>query len=118
MFQRLRSLFSPPPPPPKKNPPKSAATAASATATASATANANANATPPPDHQPHSPASLCGLTPDMTPDQIRSRLAHLYRRHNQAASSLDPDLRREAELMLDAVVLCRETLLPPPSHHP
>jgi hypothetical protein len=57
-----------------------------------------------------SPEELCGLTPGMTPDEIRERLAMLYRRHNRAAASLDAALRSEAETMLDAIVQCRERL--------
>lgn len=65
----------------------------------------------PPEH-------LCGLTPGMTPEEIRDRLALLYRRHNRAASSLDAELREEAEIMLDAVVRCRETFLGMPKADP
>ena len=66
------------------------------------------------------PEELCGLTPGMTPEEIREHLAMLYKRHNRAASSLEADLREEAEIMLDAVVRCRETFLgvpavPPPA---
>jgi hypothetical protein len=57
-----------------------------------------------------SPEELCGLRPDMTPDQIRDHLAILYRRHNRAAASLDLALRDEAETMLNAIVQCREKL--------
>jgi hypothetical protein len=60
------------------------------------------------------PEQLCGLTPEMTKEQIRDHLAMLYQRHNRAASSLEADLREEAELMLDAVVRCRETFLGTP----
>lgn len=61
------------------------------------------------------PEQLCGLTPEMTQDQIREHLALLYRRHNRAASSLDATLRTEAEVMLNAVVRCREKLLGVPA---
>jgi hypothetical protein len=44
----------------------------------------------------------------MDRDAIRAHLAALYRRHNAAAASLDAELRAEAELMLDAIVACRE----------
>ncbi len=57
------------------------------------------------------PEQLCGISATMTQDQIREHLAMLYRRHNRAASSLDAHLREEAEIMLDAVVHCREKLL-------
>lgn len=64
------------------------------------------------------PEELCGLSPGMTQDQIRDHLASLYRRHNRAASSLEADLREEAELMLDAIVRCRETFLGVPATKP
>ena len=55
------------------------------------------------------PESLCGIDPTkMEKDEIRSILAQLYKRHNQAAGSLNPELREEAEQMLDAIVHCRE----------
>ena len=44
----------------------------------------------------------------MTRDEIKARLALLYRRYNRATSSLDAKLRAEAEVMLDAVVALRE----------
>lgn len=53
---------------------------------------------------PPTPEELCGITPDMGPDKIREALAHLYRRHNRLTSSLNPELRAEAEMMLDAIV--------------
>lgn len=55
-----------------------------------------------------SPEQLCGITSSMKPEEIREHLALLYRRHNRAASSLDDTLRAEAEIMLDAIVACRE----------
>jgi hypothetical protein len=55
------------------------------------------------------PEGMCGIDPkQMEPDEIRQRLAILYKRHNHAAGSLDGELRKEAELMLDAIVHCRE----------
>ncbi len=55
------------------------------------------------------PESLCGIDPSkMEPDEIKATLAQLYKRHNQAAGSLNPELREEAEQMLDAIVHCRE----------
>ena len=55
------------------------------------------------------PEARCGIEPtSMDRDEIRTRLAILYKRHNHAASSLDPELRNEAEEMLDAIVHCRE----------
>jgi len=52
----------------------------------------------------------CGITPDMDKDQVLVHLAHLYRRHNRAASSLDAELREEAEIMLEAIVDLREKI--------
>ena len=54
------------------------------------------------------PEQLCGLAPDMTPEQISAQLAVLYRRHNRAASSLEPNLREEAEIMLDVIAAMRQ----------
>ena len=61
-----------------------------------------------PDPLPRPADELCGITASMSKDQIRERLAFLYRRYNRATSSLSPDLRAEAEVMLDAVVIMRE----------
>jgi hypothetical protein len=58
-----------------------------------------------------SPEQLCGITSGMTPADIKDHLALLYRRHNHAASSLDESLRAESEIMLDAIVTCREKYL-------
>ncbi len=56
-----------------------------------------------------SPEELCGIDPAaMNRDEIRAQLALLYRRHNHAAGSLNKELRDEAEMMLDAIVICRE----------
>lgn len=55
-----------------------------------------------------SPEGLCGIQPSMSREEIRARLATLYKRHNAAASSLDEVMREEAERMLDAIVHCRE----------
>jgi len=52
---------------------------------------------------------LCDIDPDtMDREEIRARLAVLYRRYNAVASSLNAELRAEAEQMLDAIVACRE----------
>jgi hypothetical protein len=64
------------------------------------------------------PELLCGLTPGMSTEEIRDHLAALYRRHNRAASSLDDSLRADAEIMLDAIVRCRESLLGVPASKP
>ncbi|MCG8599056.1 MAG: hypothetical protein MI807_02840 [Verrucomicrobiales bacterium] len=55
------------------------------------------------------PEALCGIDPNkMDSGEIRQTLAKLYKRHNAAASSLNPELREEAEQMLEAIVHCRE----------
>lgn len=62
-----------------------------------------------PENSRLSPEELCGINPTtMTRDEVRKHLAILYRRHNSAVSSLNPDLRAEAAIMLDAIVECRE----------
>ena len=55
-----------------------------------------------------SPELMCGIRPGMTKDEMKKHLALLYKRHNRAASSLEEDRRREAEMMLDAIVICRQ----------
>lgn len=55
-----------------------------------------------------SPEDLCGIDPDkMDREEINQLLKMLYKRHNEAAASLNDDLRSEAETMLDAIVECR-----------
>jgi|GEM_PF-6661218 len=56
---------------------------------------------------------LCNISPSMTPEQIRQRLAFLYRRYNRASSSLNAGLRAEAEAALDAIVAVREKYFGP-----
>jgi hypothetical protein len=52
---------------------------------------------------------MCGINPEtMSKEAIRKRLAILYKRHNDAVSSLNPELRKEATFMLEAIVECRE----------
>ncbi|MEZ0273520.1 MAG: hypothetical protein ACAH88_01335 [Roseimicrobium sp.] len=60
-----------------------------------------------------SPEEICGITPKMSKEEIRARLAFLYRRYNRATSSLNAKLREEAEEMLDAVVAMREKVFGP-----
>ncbi len=60
-----------------------------------------------------SPEELCGVTSSMNKDQVRAKLALLYRRHNRASSSLDAKLRAEAEKMLSAIVIVREKYFGP-----
>lgn len=51
---------------------------------------------------------LCEINPDsMDVEEIRTHLKKLYKRHNEAAASLNKELRKEAETMLDAIVECR-----------
>ena len=55
------------------------------------------------------PEALCELDLDkMDREAIKDHLAKLYKRHNNAAGSLNTELREEAERMLDAVTHCRE----------
>jgi len=55
------------------------------------------------------PEAMCELDLDtMDREAIKAQLAKLYKRHNQAAGSLNPGLREEAEVMLDAITHCRE----------
>ncbi len=55
------------------------------------------------------PEAMCELEPSkMSTEEIKVHLAHLYKRHNNAAGSLNPELRKEAELMLDAIAVCRD----------
>lgn len=60
-------------------------------------------------HAGLSPEEICGIDPEsMSADSIRDTLAKLYKRHNEAVSSLNPELRQEARLMLEAIVDCRK----------
>lgn len=59
------------------------------------------------------PEEMCGITPKMSKDQVREKLALLYKRYNRATSSLDAGLRAEAEEMLDAIVVIREKVFGP-----
>jgi hypothetical protein len=61
------------------------------------------------------PEELCGITPGMTQEEIGERLAKLYQRHNRAASSLEPQLREEAEFMLETLAGLREKYFGPPT---
>lgn len=58
--------------------------------------------------KPQTPEELCAITPKMGKDEVREKLALLYKRYNRATSSLDAGLRAEAEEMLDAIVMIRE----------
>lgn len=107
MFKKLKSLFErkdlalqPEPPPNAASPPPAAA--------APPPQKRQARSAPSPPPKPPSPEEICGITPEMTPDEIRARLAFLYRRYNQAAASLNAGLRAEAEQVLTAIVIARE----------
>jgi len=54
------------------------------------------------------PEQLCGITEGMSQEEISAQLALLYRRHNRAASSLEANLREEAEIMLEVIAMMRE----------
>lgn len=77
-------------------------------------AEAREDGSPQPiSHKPNvaakKPEAMCGIDPKkMSRDEIKARLAELYKRHNHAAGSLNDELREEAEIMLDAIVACRE----------
>jgi hypothetical protein len=58
-----------------------------------------------------SPEILCGITKQMSKEEIAKKLAELYRRHNRAASSLDPQMREDAEIMLEASASAKEKFL-------
>lgn len=79
----------------------------------SAAAAAEAGAPQPISHKPNvaarSPEAMCEINAKkMSRDEIKARLAELYKRFNHAAGSLNDELREEAEIMLDAIVACRE----------
>ena len=62
-----------------------------------------------PNVAARTPESMCGIEPQkMSRVEIKTKLAELYKRHNHAAGSLNDELREEAEIMLDAIVACRE----------
>jgi len=125
IFSRLfgggsRALRAAPVPPPRTAA-AAPASAKKAAAPAPEKAGAAGVGTPPPPtalDRSSPPEQLCGLTPGMSQEEIRDHLAMLYRRHNRAASSLEAGLREEAEIMLDAVVRCRETFLGMPAASP
>lgn len=63
--------------------------------------------------KPETPEELCGITAKMSKDAVRERLALLYKRYNRATSSLDAEMRTEAEAMLDAIVVVRDKVFGP-----
>lgn len=61
------------------------------------------------------PEAVCELDLEkMDREAIKVQLAKLYKRHNHAAGSLNPELREEAEQMLDAITHCREKYVDAP----
>ena len=106
MFNKLKTIF--------KGKELEPAKAAKATEPASKGKAADKK-TPEPELAPvkakkkaATPEEACGITAKMSKDEVRERLALLYKRYNRATSSLDAGLRAEAEEMLDAVVAVRE----------
>ncbi len=75
------------------------------------TATASPVETPTPQSSAATPEELCELKDGMTHEELKAHLAKLYRRHNRAASSLNPELREQAERMLDAIVEVRHRYL-------
>lgn len=118
MFKTLSRLFGSKPKAPRLSLPVTGAVTAR-------TAPVRPSAPPPPPAPPSakdkwmqdaakslsreaSPEELCGITPGMSAEQLRERLAMLYQRHNRAASSLDPKLREDAEFMLETLTGLRD----------
>lgn len=66
-----------------------------------------------PEKKKKTPDELCGITSKMGKNEIRERLALLYKRYNRASSSLDAGVRAEAEEMLNAIVVVREKVFGP-----
>ena len=55
-----------------------------------------------------SPELMCGIAPGMKKSETRAHLAMLFRRFNGTSASLDENRRREAEMMLEAIAICRQ----------
>jgi len=117
MFKNIKSFFAKEAP---KAVPKSAPEAGNK---AAQSAPASRPVVPPPLEVPapaakpkppvRTPEEICEITSKMPKEEIRQRLALLYRRYNRATSSLDGQLRGEAEKMLDAIVAVREKVFGP-----
>lgn len=84
------------------------APAAAAPAPKSAAPVAGLKGAPAKAAGPRTPEELCGIAPKMPRSEIMQQLKKLYRRHNRGASSLDPQVRAQAEEMLHAIVVIRE----------
>lgn len=93
--------------------PGSWATSGKQAATKGRSTHPAATSSPAANARSKSPEELCGIQSRMHKDEIKARLALLYRRYNRATSSLDPKLRAEAEIMLDAIVTVREKTFGP-----
>ena len=105
MFDKLKDMFGGKPADgTKPNSPSSSKPSSKAKAEWEQKAAEELDPSAPPEH-------LCGLRDGMTAKELQDQLSLLYKRHNRAASSLDPKLRKEAEIMLDAIVECRRKYL-------
>lgn len=122
MFDRLKTLFkkvkeSPTPKPAAKFAPAAPVKADEnfrpEKGAKAADKKAAKSAAKAPTKQPPTAEELCGVTSKMGKDEVRQKLALLYRRYNRATSSLDAKLRSEAEVMLDAIVAVREKVIGP-----
>ena len=127
MFDKLKTIFKAKESPKGKAEPQAASRGTKPAAPSSAEdkpqqpkgEKAKATAAKPaasPSNTPKKPQTaeeLCGITSKMSKDAVRERLALLYKRYNRATSSLDAELRTEAEAMLDAVVVVREKVFGP-----
>lgn len=61
-----------------------------------------------PEHN-KTPEELCEIDPlSMSQEAIKKHLAMLYKRYNDAVSSMKPELRAEARYMLEAIAVCRD----------
>ena len=54
-------------------------------------------------HEDQSPEAVLGITSDMTPEQINTRLKEEFRKWNARTSNSDPAIRKQAQDMLDLI---------------
>lgn len=116
MFNKLKTIFKGKEQEAAKTPPKAAKAAEPQSKSRPAEKSKAAEAAPATakaKKKPASPEEACGITAKMSKEEVRERLALLYKRYNRATSSLDAGLRAEAEEMLDAVVAVREKIFGP-----
>ena len=114
MFNKLKTIFKGKEQEAAKTPPKAAKAAEPQSKSRPAEKSKAAEAAPATakaKKKPASPEEACGITAKMSKEEVRERLALLYKRYNDAVSSLNPDLRKEADIMLDAIIECREKYL-------